>query len=171
MRILLSAETIAARVAALGAEITRDYAGRKIVVVCTLKGGFIFAADLIRAIETPLIVEFLRGESYGEGTTSSGVVRITHEPDMLLAGRDVLLVEDIIDTGQSAFQLLEVLRAHKPASLKTCALLHKPARQVVTIPINYLGFTIEDEFVVGYGLDHAGLWRNLPYVGVVDPEG
>ena len=167
---MLSAETIAARVAALGAEITRDYAGRQLVVVCTLKGGFVFAADLIRAIDTPLMVEFLRGESYGEGTTSSGVVRITQEPDMLLAGRDVLLVEDIIDTGQSAFQLLEVLRAHKPASLKTCALLHKPARQVVTVPINYLGFTIEDEFVVGYGLDHAGLWRNLPYVGVVDTE-
>lgn len=171
MRVMLSAETIAARVAALGAEITRDYTGRNLVVVCTLKGGFVFTADLIRAIDTPLMVEFLRGESYGEGTTSSGVVRITQEPDMLLAGRDVLLVEDIIDTGQSAFQLLEVLRAHKPASLKTCALLHKPARQVVTVPINYLGFTIKDEFVVGYGLDHAGLWRNLPYVGVVDTEG
>jgi len=171
MRVVLSAETIAARVAALGAEINRDYAGRKLVVVCTLKGGFVFAADLIRAIDVPLTVEFLRGETGGGDTMSSGVVRITHEPDMLLAGRDVLLVEDVIDTGQSAFQLLEVLRAHKPASLKTCALLHKPARQVVTVPIHYLGFTIKDDFVVGYGLDQAGMWRNLPYVGAVDSKG
>jgi hypoxanthine phosphoribosyltransferase len=170
MRIVLSAETIAARVAALGAEITRDYTGRNLVVVCTLKGGFVFAADLIRAIDTPMYVEFLRGESYSEGSASAGVVRITQEPDMLLAGRDVLLIEDIIDTGQSAFQLLEVLRAHKPATLRTCALLHKPAHQVVTIPINYLGFTINEEFVVGYGLDKGGLWRNVPYVGVVDSE-
>jgi hypoxanthine phosphoribosyltransferase len=169
MRTLISAEALHERIAILGSEITRDYAQGNLVVVCALKGGFVFAADLIRAITLPLQVEFLRGESYGDGTVSSGVVRVTQEPDVLLAGRDVLLIEDIIDTGHTAFQLLEVLRAHKPASLKVCALLHKPARQVVSIPLDYLGFTIEDEFVVGYGLDHAGLHRNLPFIGVATP--
>jgi hypoxanthine phosphoribosyltransferase len=168
MRPLIPSDRIAARLAELGAAITRDYTGRNLVVVCALKGGFVFTADLIRAIDLPLTVEFLRGESYGDNTVSSGAVRVTQEPDTLLAGRDVLLVEDIIDTGRTAFQLLEVLQAHKPASLKVCALLHKPARQVVALPIDYLGFTIEDEFVIGYGLDHAGLHRNLPYIGVAE---
>lgn len=166
MRILLSPESIAARVAGLGRDITRDYAGKDLVLVCALKGGFIFTADLARAIDLRLSVEFLRGESYGDGIVSSGAVRITQEPDVLLSGRHVLLVEDIVDTGRTSIQLLEVLQAHKPASLKLCALLHKPAREVVPVPIDYLGFTIEDAFVVGYGLDHAGLHRNLPYIGV-----
>jgi len=169
-RLLLSAEAIAARVAELGARITRDFAGAELTVVCTLKGGFIFAADLARAIDLPVRIEFLRGESYGDATTSSGAVRVTLEPDALLNGRDVLLVEDIIDTGRTASRLLDVLRAHRPARLSVCALLHKPAREVVPVPIDYLGFTIDDVFVVGYGLDHAGLWRNLPYVGVLPTD-
>lgn len=166
MRILLTAETLAARVAELGSAITRDYAGKDLVLVCALKGGFVFAADLARAIDLPLRVEFLRGESYGDSTTSSGTVRITLEPDVLLAGKDVLLVEDIVDTGRTSSQLLNVLKAHRPASLKLCALLHKPAREVVPLPLDYTGFVIDDQFVVGYGLDHAGLYRNLPYIGV-----
>lgn len=166
MRILLTAETLAAKVAELGAAITRDYAGKDLVLVCALKGGFVFAADLARAINLPLRVEFLRGESYGDGTTSSGTVRITLEPDVILSGKDVLLVEDIVDTGRTSSQLLNVLKAHRPASLKLCALLHKPAREVVPLPLDYTGFTIDDVFVIGYGLDHGGLHRNLPYIAV-----
>ncbi|HLU69367.1 MAG TPA: hypoxanthine phosphoribosyltransferase [Fibrobacteria bacterium] len=168
MRILLSQQSIAARVAELGAMITRDYTGKDLVLACVLKGGFIFAADLARAIDLPLRVEFLRGESYGACTESSGAVRVTLEPDTILAGKDVLLVEDIVDTGRTSSQLLEVLQAHRPKSLKVCSLLHKPAREVVPLPLHYLGFTIDDLFVVGYGLDRNGLHRNLPYIGVED---
>lgn len=168
MKTLLSSEAIAARVAGLGREIARDYAGRELVLVCSLKGAFVFTADLARAIGIPLRVEFIRAESYGDGTVSSGSVRIREVTDLALEGQDLLLVEDIIDTGRTSSRLLEVLQAHKPASLKLAALLFKPARQVVRVPIDYLGFTIADEFVVGYGLDHAGLHRNLPYVGVLE---
>lgn len=168
MRELISAETIAARVRELGAAIARDYAGKDLVLVAALKGSFVFAADLARAIDLPLRIEFLRGESYGDGTVSSGEVRVTIEPDVLLAGRDVLLVEDIVDTGRTSSRLLGVLEAHKPASLKVCSLLHKPARRVIDVPVDYLGFTIDDVFVVGYGLDHAGFHRNLPYIGVAE---
>ncbi len=168
MKIVLSPETIAARVAELGREIARDYAGRDLVLVCSLKGAFIFTADLARAIGIPLRIEFIRAESYGDATVSSGSVRIREVTDLALDGRDLLLVEDIVDTGRTSSRLLEVLRAHEPASLKLASLLFKPSRQVVPVPIDYLGFTIEDEFVVGYGLDHAGLHRNLPYLGVLE---
>jgi hypoxanthine phosphoribosyltransferase len=168
MRVLLTADQIAARVRELGAAIARDYAGRNPVLVCALKGGFVFAADLARAIDLPLRVEFVRGESYGDGTTSSGEVAVTMEPDVLLAGRDVLLVEDVVDTGRTAARLLDLLHAHTPASLKVCALLHKPERQAAVIHIDYLGFTIGNEFVIGYGMDQAGLHRNLPYIGVAE---
>lgn len=168
MRTLLSAGAIAARVAELGLEIARDYAGRDLVLVCSLKGAFVFTADLARAIGIPLRVEFIRAESYGDATVSSGSVRIREVTDLALDGRDLLLVEDIVDTGRTSARLLEVLRAHEPASLKLASLLFKPSRQVVPVPIDYLGFTIGDEFVVGYGLDHAGLHRNLPYLGVLE---
>jgi hypoxanthine phosphoribosyltransferase len=168
MKPLLSAEAIAGRVAELGRAIARDYAGRELVLVCSLKGAFVFTADLARAIGIPLRIEFIRAESYGDATVSSGSVRIREVTDLALDGRDLLLVEDIIDTGRTSARLLEVLQAHEPASLKVAALLFKPARQVVRVPIEYLGFTIEDEFVVGYGMDHAGLHRNLPYVGVLE---
>ena len=168
MRPLLSPEIIAARVAELGHEIARDYAGRDLVLVCSLKGAFVFTADLARAIGIPLRIEFIRAESYGDATVSSGSVRISEVTHLALDGCDLLLVEDIIDTGRTSARLLEVLQAHNPASLKLAALLFKPSRQVVRVPIDYLGFTIEDEFVVGYGLDHAGLHRNLPYLGVLE---
>lgn len=168
MKPLLSPEVIAARVAELGREIARDYAGRNLVLVCSLKGAFVFTADLARAIGIPLRIEFIRAESYGDATVSSGSVRIREVTDLALDGRDLLLVEDIIDTGRTSARLLEVLQAHKPASLKLASLLFKPSRQVVRVPIDYLGFTIEDEFVVGYGLDHAGLHRNLPYLGILE---
>jgi hypoxanthine phosphoribosyltransferase len=171
MKQLLSSKALAARVAELGREIARDYAGRDLVLVCSLKGAFVFTADLARAIGIPLRIEFIRAESYGDATVSSGSVRIREVTDLALDGCDLLLVEDIIDTGRTSARLLEVLQAHKPASLKLAALLFKPSRQVVRVPIDYLGFTIEDEFVVGYGLDHAGLHRNLPYLGVLESQG
>jgi hypoxanthine phosphoribosyltransferase len=168
MKTLISRAQLAARVAELGAEITRDYAGREIVLVCVLKGSFVFAADLARAIDLPVRIEFLGVQSYGDETVSSGEVRITLDIADSLAGKHVLLVEDIVDTGLTASFLLDHLKTHDPVSLRVCALLHKPARGKVPVKIDYLGFTIEDVFVVGYGLDQAGLRRNLPFIGVAD---
>src|SRR4051812_26385667 len=166
---MLSAEQIAARVKELGAQITADYTDRRLVLVSVLKGSFIFTADLCRAIDMLNVrVEFLGVRSYGEGTSSSGVVQITQDLVKPIEGEDVLIVEDIIDTGLTIAHLLELLRTRRPASLKICALLHKPARTKVEVPVHYLGFTIEDRFVVGYGLDWAERYRNLPFIGVVE---
>jgi hypoxanthine phosphoribosyltransferase len=164
---MLSAEAIAARVRELGAEITRDYADRKLVLVCVLKGSFIFASDLARAIELPLRIDFLGTRSYGEDTDSSGVVQITQDLSRPIENEDVILVEDIVDTGLTIAHLIDLLRTRQPHSVKVCALLHKPARARVEVRVDYLGFTIEDHFVVGYGLDFAEKYRNLPYIGVV----
>ncbi len=168
VRTLLSAEQIAARTRELGAQITRDYEGRRLVLVCVLKGSFVFTADLARHIDLPLRVEFLGVRSYGEGTSSTGVVQITQDLTRPIEGDDVLIVEDIVDTGLTVSHLLQLLRTRMPSSVKTCALLHKPARSRVEVPIDYLGFTIEDKFVVGYGLDWAERYRNLPFIGVVE---
>jgi hypoxanthine phosphoribosyltransferase len=166
---MLDAEQIAARVRELGAQIAKDYADRRLVLVSVLKGSFVFTADLARAIDsTNVRIEFLGVRSYGEGTTSSGVVQITQDLTRPIEGEDVLIVEDIVDTGLTIAHLLELFRTRHPASLKVCALLHKPARTKVEVPIHYLGFTIEDRFVVGYGLDWAERYRNLPYIGVVE---
>ncbi len=164
---LISEERIRARVAELGRQIARDYRGRDLVVVCVLKGSFVFTSDLVRAIDLPLAVDFLRMSSYGGGTESSGSVRLEFDVTQPLKGKDVIVVEDIIDTGNTVRALLDTLSAKKPASLAVCALLHKPEREQVHVPIDYLGFTIPNKFVVGYGLDHAGKHRNLPFVGVV----
>jgi hypoxanthine phosphoribosyltransferase len=165
---MLSADQIAGRVRELGAAITRDYAGRNLVVVCVLKGSFVFAADLSRAIDLPLRVDFLGVRSYGEGSESSGVVQITQDLSRPIEHDDVLLVEDIVDTGLTIAHLMDLLRTRAPASIKVCTLLHKPARARLTVPLDYVGFTIEDRFVVGYGLDCAERYRNLPYIGVVE---
>ena len=165
---MLSAEQIAARVTELGAEIAKDYADRRLVLVSVLKGSFVFTADLARAIAGHLRIEFLGVRSYGEGTSTSGVVQITQDLARPIEGEDVLIVEDIVDTGLTIAHLLELLRTRRPASIKVCALLHKPARTKVEVPIHYLGFTIEDRFVVGYGLDWAERYRNLPFIGVVE---
>ena len=165
---MLSAEKIAARVAELGAQITTDYADRRLVLVSVLKGSFVFTADLARAIDGHPRIEFLGVRSYGEGTTTSGVVQITQDLSRPIEGEDVLIVEDIVDTGLTIAHLLELFRTRRPASVKVCALLHKPARTKVEVPIHYLGFTIEDRFVVGYGLDWAERYRNLPFIGVVE---
>jgi hypoxanthine phosphoribosyltransferase len=165
---MLSAEQIARRVAVLGEQISKDYADRRLVLVCVLKGSFVFTSDLARAIDIPLRIEFLGVRSYGEGTTSSGVVQITQDLSRPIEGDDILIVEDIVDTGLTVAHLLDLLRTRKPSSVKVCALLHKPARARVDVPIDYLGFTIEDRFVVGYGLDWAERYRNLPYIGIVE---
>jgi len=166
--VMLSAEAIAARVAALGETITRDYRdSSELVVVPILKGSFLFASDLIRQIDLDLSVEFLGLRSYGAGTESSGVVQITYDLTTSISGKDVLVVEDIVDTGLTMQYLRTNLATRNPRSVKLCSLLHKPARSRVPIPIDYLGFTIEDRFVVGYGLDYAEKYRNLPYIGVI----
>jgi len=165
---LLSTETIAARVRQLGAEITRAYAGKKLVLVCVLKGSFVFASDLARSIDLPLRIDFLGVRSYGVGTETSGVVQITQDLSRPIEHEDVLIVEDIVDTGLTIAHLIELFRTRQPQSVQVCALLHKPARARVAVKIDYLGFTIEDKFVVGYGLDFAERHRNLPYIGVIE---
>jgi len=165
---MFSQEQIAARVRELGALITKDYAERNVVLVCVLKGSFVFAADLARAIDLPLRVDFLGTRSYGEDTESSGVVQITQDLSRPIDHEDVILVEDIVDTGLTVAYVIDLLRTRNPKSVKVCALLHKPARARVDVQVDYLGFTIEDRFVVGYGLDHAERYRNLPYIGVVE---
>jgi hypoxanthine phosphoribosyltransferase len=167
---LLSTEQIAARVRELGAQITKDYEGRRLVLVSVLKGSFVFTADLARAIDAQLRIEFLGVRSYGEGTSTSGVVQITQDLSKPIEGEDILIVEDIVDTGLTIAHLLELFHTRHPASIKVCSLLHKPARTKVEVPIDYLGFTIEDRFVVGYGLDWAERYRNLPFIGVVEAK-
>lgn len=167
--VLIDPATIAAKVRELGAAIARDYHGRELVVVSVLKGSFVFAADLVRAIDLPLEVDFLGVRSYGDATHTSGVVQITSDLSRSVEHKDVLLVEDIVDTGLTLRFLLDNLATRGPRSLKLAALLHKPARTNVPVNIDYLGFTIEDVFAVGYGLDCAQRYRNLPYVGVL-PE-
>jgi len=165
---MLSAEKIATRVRELGAEITRDYKDKPLVLVCVLKGSFVFCADLMRAIDLPLRVDFLGVRSYGEGTESSGVVQITQDLSRPIEHEDVVLVEDIVDTGLTIAHLMDLFRTRAPRSVKVCSLLHKPARARVQVKVDYLGFTIEDKFVVGYGLDVAEKYRNLPFIGLVE---
>src|SRR5688572_4975615 len=165
---MLSNEQIVARVKELGAQITKDYADKNLVLVVVLKGSFVFAADLCRSIDIPLRVDFLGVRSYGEGTETSGVVQITQDLSRPIANEDVLIVEDIVDTGLTIAHLMDLFRTRQPRSVTVCALLHKPARSRVSVPIDYLGFTIEDRFVVGYGLDFGERYRNLPFVGVVE---
>jgi len=169
VRPVIEADRIAARVRELGAEIAEAHRGHDVVLVPVLKGSFVFAADLARAIDLPLSVDFLGLRSYGHGTESSGVVQITSDLTHLVEDKDVIVVEDIVDTGLTMAYLLENLGTRRPRSVKLAALLHKPARTRVKVTIDYLGFTIEDVFVVGYGLDHAERYRNLPFIGVLEP--
>ncbi len=165
--VLFDADTLARRVRELGADITRRFAGTQPVVIGVLKGSFVFVADLVRAIDLPVSVEFLGVASYGTSTVSSGVVRLTQDLARPIEGLDVILVEDIVDTGLTARYLLDQLAARRPRRLELCALLHKPSRTVTPVTIDYLGFTIDDVFVVGYGLDRAQAYRNLPDLRVV----
>jgi hypoxanthine phosphoribosyltransferase len=165
---MLTREDIQKRVSELGAQITKDYQDASLVIVCVLKGSFVFAADLARAIDLPLRIDFLGVRSYGEGTETSGVVQITQDLSRPIEHEDVLIVEDIVDTGLTIAHLMDLLRTRNPRSVKVCSLLHKPVRARVEVKVDYLGFTIEDKFVVGYGLDFAEKHRNLPYIGVVE---
>lgn len=166
VQVFLSAEQIRERVQALGREIARDHQGMPLTLVGVLKGSFLFLADLCRAVDLPLEIDFVGASSY-EGTSTTGEVRLTRDLSRPVEGRHVVLVEDILDTGLTLRRLLDVLAAHRPASLKVCALLEKPARARVRIPLDYRGFVIGDEFVVGYGLDHEERYRNLPYIGTL----
>jgi hypoxanthine phosphoribosyltransferase len=169
-RVLLTEDQIRARVQELGAEVTRDYAGRDLLIVTVLKGGFYFLADLSRAIDLPLAIDFMAISSYRGGKGATGAVRLIKDLDEATTGRHVLLVEDIIDTGLTASYLLRALQARDPADLAICTLLDKSARRIVdTLPIRYRGFEVPDEFLVGYGLDHRQVYRNLPYIAVLDP--
>lgn len=168
---LISADAIAARVAELGAQITADYAGpiasAEVVVIGVLKGSVLFLADLVRHIALPVHLEFIGISSYGDATTSSGVVRITQDLSRSIEGKHVIVVEDIVDTGHTVHYLLENLATRRPASIKLCSLLHKPERSEREVTIDYLGFTIPNKFVVGYGLDVSQQYRNLPFIGFV----
>ena len=167
VRPLISTRALSARVRMLGRAISRDYAGRTLTLVCVLKGAALFFADLARAIDIPVELEFIGVSSYAGATESSGEVRISTDVARPLAGKDVLLVEDIVDTGLTAAFLVSLLQARNPKSLALCSLLEKPSRARTRVDIAYRGFVIEDVFVVGYGLDHAERWRNLPYLGVL----
>jgi hypoxanthine phosphoribosyltransferase len=172
VRVLIPEAEVRARVQALGAEIARDYAGRELTVLCVLKGACLFAADLVRAIPLPLTLEFLGVASYGADTRSSGEVRITSDTLTPLHGRDVLVVEDIVDTGLTLGFLLQALTARGCRSVRVCTLLDKPTRRVdASVRVDYRGFAVDDRFLVGYGLDHAERWRNLPFVGVLEESG
>jgi hypoxanthine phosphoribosyltransferase len=168
---LISADAIARRVAELGAQITAEYRGlgpdAEVVVLGVLKGSVIFMSDLVRAIHLPVLLDFIGVASYGDATESSGVVQITQDLTRPVEGKHVILVEDIVDTGHTVHYLLENLATRRAASIKLCALLHKPDRAERRVTIDYLGFTIPNKFVVGYGLDVAQRWRNLPFIGYV----
>ena len=169
--VLVSEEQIRARVAELGAQISADYAGRELTLVSVLKGSLPFMADLMRAITIPVSIDLMEVSSYGgTATESSGLVRILKDLSSSIDGRDVMIVEDIIDTGLTLNYLIRYLRGKNPSSLHICTLLDKPARRLVDIPIDYLGFTIPDQFVIGYGLDYGEHYRNLPFIGVLKPE-
>jgi hypoxanthine phosphoribosyltransferase len=169
--VLLSEDQIRAKVAELGQQITADYAGSEVTLVSVLKGSLPFMADLMRQIDLPLRIDLMEVSSYGgTATESSGLVRILKDLSAPIEGRHVLLVEDIIDTGLTLNYLLRYLRGKKPKSIKVCSLLDKPARRLVEIPLDYVGFEIPDAFVVGYGLDYGEVYRNLRFVGVLRPE-
>jgi hypoxanthine phosphoribosyltransferase len=169
-RVLISEEGIQAKLAEMGAKITADYDGRSILIVGVLKGAFVVMADLARHIALPIEFDFMAVSSYGAATKTSGVVRILKDLDHDLEGRDVLVVEDIVDSGLTLKYLLKNLAARKPASLEVAALLRKEGIQQVELDVRYVGFDIPNEFVVGYGLDHAERFRNLPYIGTLKPS-
>jgi len=168
--VLLSSEEVQARVAELGAQLAADYAGRDPVLVSVLKGSIIFLADLVRAMPIPLSIDLMEVSSYGASTESSGQVRILKDLSTSISDREVIVVEDIIDTGLTLNYLLRYLADKGPASIRICCLLDKPARRLAEIEIDYRGFTIPDRFVIGYGLDYGERYRNLPYIGVLRPS-
>ena len=168
VRVMIEEEAVEERIRELGEMISRDYAGKQVHLICVLKGGVFFMCELAKRITVPVSMDFMSVGSYGDGTSSSGVVKIAKDLDETLEGKDVLVVEDIIDSGRTLHYLLEVLKKRQPKSMRLCTLLDKPDRRVADVKVDYVGFEIPDEFVVGYGLDYAQKYRNLPYIGVVE---
>lgn len=168
VRVMIPEEEVTKRIADIGRQISEDYAGRQVHMICVLKGGVFFMCELAKHITVPVSMDFMSVSSYGDGTSSSGIVKIVKDLDESLEGKDVIVVEDIIDSGRTLFYLLEVLKNRKPSSMKLCTLLDKPSRRVREVSVDYTGYQIPDEFVVGYGLDYAQKYRNLPYIGIVE---
>lgn len=167
VRVMLSEEEVNMRIQEIGAQITKDYAGKAVHLVCVLKGGSFFMCELAKRINLPVSLDFMSVSSYGSDTKSSGIVKIVKDLDEPLNGKNVIVVEDIVDSGRTLSYLLEMLKDRKPASLQLCTLLDKPERRVVDVDVHYTGFQIPDVFVVGYGLDYDQMYRNLPYIGEV----
>ncbi len=168
--VLYSEEELSARVRELGAQITKDYEGKSPLLVGVLKGSFVFMADLVRAIDLPCELDFMVVSSYGSGTKTTGAVQIIKDLQVDIAGRDIIVIEDILDSGMTLSYLSGILSERGAASIKICTLLDKPARRVADVTPAYKGFTIDDKFIVGYGLDYAEKYRNLPFIGVLDPK-
>ena len=168
--VLFTEQELKDRVAEIAAQIDRDYAGKEPMLISVLRGSFIFMADLVRSITLPCTVAFMAVSSYGAGTTSSGQVKITKDLSESIEGRDIIVVEDILDSGNTLSYLFQLLQARHPASVRLCTLLDKPSRRTKPVTADYTGFTVEDLFVVGYGLDYAEKYRNLPYIGILKPS-
>lgn len=170
IRVLLSEEEVDERIREIGEQISKEYEGKELHMICVLKGGVFFMCELAKRITVPVSLDFMAVSSYGGDTKSSGVVKIVKDLDESIQGKDVLVVEDIVDSGRTLSYLMDMLRDRGPKSLQLCTLLDKPDRRVIPVDVNYTGFTIPDEFVVGYGLDYAQKYRNLPYIGIVEFE-
>lgn len=170
IKVLLSEEEVDAKIKEIGEQISKDYAGRQVHLVCVLKGGSFFMCELAKRITVPVSLDFMSVSSYGSETKSSGVVKIVKDLDEPLKGKDVVIIEDIVDSGHTLSYLIEMLKSREPASLRLCTLLDKPERRVADVHVDYTGFQIPDEFVVGYGLDYDQKYRNLPYIGIVEFE-
>lgn len=170
LRVLLSEEEIRAKCKEMGARISQEYKGKNLMLVTVLKGAVVFLADLMRAIEVPAEIDFMVVSSYGSGVKSSGVVKIVKDLDVPLAGKDLLIVEDILDSGLTLSYIKELLASRGPASIKIATLLDKPSRRKVDLVADYIGFSVPDEFVIGFGLDYDEKYRNLPYIGILKPE-
>lgn len=168
IKVMISEEDVDKRIQELGKQISEAYAGKQVHLICVLKGGVFFMCEPAKRITVPVSMDFMSVSSYGDGTSSSGVVKIAKDLDESLEGKDVLVVEDIIDSGRTLSYLIEILKKRNPASIRLCTLLDKPERRVTDVKVDYVGFNIPDEFVVGYGLDYAQKYRNLPFIGVVE---
>lgn len=166
--VLISEQDVDARIAEIGAQISKEYEGKQVHLICILKGSVYFTCELAKRISVPVTMDFMSVSSYGDGTSSSGIVKIAKDLDETIEGKDIIVIEDIIDSGRTLSYLLEILQKRNPSSMKLCTLLDKPDRRVKPVKVDYVGFEIPDEFVVGYGLDYAQKYRNLPYIGIVE---
>ena len=168
INVLIPEETVDAKIKEIGEQISKDYEGKQVHLICVLKGGVFFMCELAKRISVPVSMDFMSVSSYGDDTKSSGVVKIVKDLDEAIEGKDVLIVEDIIDSGRTLYYLIDILKKRNPKSVHLCTLLDKPERRVKDVKVDYVGFNIPDEFVVGYGLDYAQKYRNLPFIGVVE---